>query len=131
MANDITILRDRCASAENEIKSIAAKIIVLCEKMISEYNKRATTFGEPKNEKAKSEMIDLCIKYVQEINLLSEAALEQINVIYLSVIKYNEFGSTPLYKKTGTYSQFDIFKYSYSRCGAQIITNLGRNNTVK
>ena len=27
MANDITILRDRCASAENELKSIAAKII--------------------------------------------------------------------------------------------------------
>lgn len=124
MANDIIVLRDRCENAENELKAMATKIIVLCEKMISECNERATTFGEPKNEKAKSEMIDLCVKYVQEINLLSDAALEQINVIYLSVIKYNEFGSTPLYKQTGTYSRFDILTYSYFFSLAKEIGNV-------
>jgi len=113
MINDIIVLRDRCKRAENELKAIGVKTVTLCEKILSVCNERTTAFGDPKNEKAKSEIIDICVKCIKEINSLLEVALEQINIIYQSVIKYNELGSTPLYKKSGTYSSADIFTYSY------------------
>lgn len=113
MVNDIIVLRDRCECAENKLKAISVKTVTLCEKILSVCNERTTAFGDPKNEKAKSEIIDICVKCIKEINSFSEHALEQINIIYRSVIKYNELGSTPLYKKSSTYSSADIFTYSY------------------
>ena len=124
MANDIIILKHKCEHAEKELKAISVNIVALCEKMLSACNEWTTAFGEPKNEKAKSEIIDLCVKGIKQLNSLSESALDQINVIYQSVMKFNEFGSTPYFKKSGVYSSADIFTNSYFFTLANEIGNI-------
>ena len=113
MANEIIILKNRCEKAEVELKALSTSIVILCEKTLSLCKEQTDIFGEPKNEKSKSEIIDRCIKFANQINSFSNSALYQINIIYQSILKYSEYGSTPLYKRSGAKLSSDIFTYSY------------------
>lgn len=113
MANEIIILKNRCEKAENELKALSASIVSLCEKTLSVCKRETDIFGELKNEKSKSDIIEHCVTFAKEINSFSNSALDQINIIYQSILKYSEYGSTPLYKRSGAKLSSDIFTYSY------------------
>ena len=113
MANDIILLKNTCEQAENELKALSMQLLALCEKTLNKCSARINSFGEIKGKTDGAEMIDICARYIKEANSIYDSALNCINVIYCSVIRYNELGSTPLYKSASTYSPTDIFTYSF------------------
>lgn len=113
MANDILILKNKCDTARKDLSTISHNIISMCEKILDACLSKTNSFGEPNSEMAKSEIINISVKCIKEINTLLDSALECVNVIYRSMIKYNELGSTPIYKSSRDYSSEDIFAHSY------------------
>ena len=97
MTNDIIILKNNCDAAIADLSTISRKVISLCNKMLDACSVRTTAFGEPKNDKAKCEIVETCVKYIKQINALSDEALGCVGIIYRSIIKYNELWNTPYF----------------------------------
>ena len=111
--NDVNILKRRCDESLKKLKKISIELIGECEQIISVCNDRKNMFGSSKDEKARAETLDLCVKKLKAINALSQSALDSVLTIYTSVMKFNELGSTPHSTKTTGYSSEDIISYSY------------------
>ena len=111
--NIVNVLKNRCEESIKNIKKASIGIIGHCEQIISVCNDRKNMFGALRDEKARTETIDLCFKSLQSINELSKNALDSVLAIYSSIMRLNELGSIPRYEINPGYSSIDAITYSY------------------